>query len=424
MTSQHDVDEPIHAFLQEGPAELSSRLLASIREDVHGTHQRAHWRPWRTNPMPRPILLFAVLGALIVALGAAVLVGTGGRPTAVAPTTIPSQAPSSGPSSSPSVQPGPSVSPYPIADGEAWIVLSADSGGATLVKPDGTGSHEILRDLQRVWGVHVAVPNWSPDGHQIVFEGNGDRGSQVWAVNADGTGARALTPTPDGCPNQTCTEGVQPAWSPDGRSIAYLAPTHVAGTFTKTALMILDVATGASTVVFETTDTSLARPSWSPDSRRIVLEIDRYNGVPEQTTLVSTVIGVVTVDGSDRTPKEITQPALQAGFPTWHPTADLIVFRTNRYDSDTGGLLDPAAPANLYTIRPDGSGLTAVTRHPVGGAIVRAPTWTWDGRILFGKLAGPINPELLRVINADGTGEGSATGALATTGEGRWRPTP
>ena len=146
--------------------------------------------------------------------------------------------------------------------------------------------------------------------------------------------------------------------------------------------------------------------------------------MPEQTTLVSTVIGLVTVGASDPTPKEITEPALQAGFPTWHPTADLIVFRTNRYDGDTGGLLDPAAPSNLYTIRADGSGLTAVTHHPVGGAIVRAPTWTWDGRIMFGKLAGPISPELLRVINVDGTGEGSATGPLATNGEGRWRPTP
>ena len=187
MTSQHDPDEPIHAFLLEGPAELSSRLLANIRDDVHGTHQRALWRPWRTLPMPRPILIFAVLGALIVALGAAVLVGTGGRPTVVAPTTTPSHAPSIGPSGPPSVPPTMSASPYPIADGEAWIVLAADSGGATLVKPDGTGSHEILGGLQGFWGVHVVVPNWSPDGRQIVFEGNGDRGSHDQNLTAQST---------------------------------------------------------------------------------------------------------------------------------------------------------------------------------------------------------------------------------------------
>jgi dipeptidyl aminopeptidase/acylaminoacyl peptidase len=424
MTSQRDLDEPIHAFLLEGPAELSSRLLASIRDDVHGTHQRARWRPWRTLPMPRPVLIFAVLGALIVVLGAAVLVGTGGRPTPVAPTTTSSPAPSTGPSAQPSLQPSPGVSPYPIADGEPWIVLAAETGGATLVKPDGTGSHEILRDLPRLWGVHVVVPNWSPDGRQIVFEGNGDRGSQVWAANADGTGSRALMPTPDGCPNQTCTEGVQPAWSPDGRSIAYIAVTHAAGTFSKISLAILDVATGASTVVFETSDATLARPSWSPDGRRIAVEIDRYEGLPEQTPVVSSVVGVITVAGSDHNPREITSASLLAGFPTWHPTDDLIVIRTNRYDDDAQKLLDAAAPSNLFTIRSDGSGMTAVTNHPVGGPIVRAPTWTSDGRIMFGKLVSTGAAELLRVIGADGTGEASATGAVATIGEGRWRPIP
>jgi WD40 repeat protein len=415
MTRQRDYDLLIRTFVEEGPAELSPRLLASIRDDVHGTKQRAFRPPWRTLSMPRPILLFAALGAIIVAFAAFALVGPGGHPV-----TSPSANPAS--SASPTVAPSPTlaVAPYPLADGEAWIVLSADSGGATLIRPDGTGSHEILDGLPIV----VFVPGWSPDGRQIIFEGNGDRGSQPWVANADGTGARALLPTPDGCPNGTCTEGVQPAWSPDGRSIAFIATTHVAGSFTRTALVVLDIATGATTELYATTAATLGRPSWSPDGKRIVVEVDRYSGTPEVTGLVSTVIGVVTVDGTDHTPKEITKPSLLAGFPTWHSTADLIVFRTNRYDPNTKTMQDNKAPSNLYTIRPDGSTLTAVTDNPVGGAIIRGPTWTSDGRIMFGKLADTGAPELLRVISADGTGETSATGTIETTGEGRWRPTP
>jgi WD40 repeat protein len=416
MTAQRDYDELIRTFVQEGPAELSPRLIEGIRDDVHGTRQRAPRRPWRTFSMPRPILIFAVLGAIIVAFSAFLLAGPGGRvPT---PTPAPSTAPS--PTPTPLFTPTPTYRPHPLADGEPWIVQTADSGGAALIRPDGADSHEILVGLP----VTVVVPNWSPDGRQIVFEGNGDRGSQVWVADADGTGARALTQTPDGCPNATCTEGVQPAWSPDGRSIAFVAPTHVAGTFSQSALVVLDVATGTTTELYSTTEAGLARPSWSPDSQRIVIEIDRYSGTPEVTDIVSSVIGVVGVGGTDHTPKEITKGSLLAGFPTWHPTQDLIVFRTNRYDTEKTTMQEAKAPSNLYTIRSDGTSLTAVTDNHVGGVIVRGPTWTSDGRIMFGRLNGPGAPELLTVIGADGTGEASATGRVETAGEGRWRPVP
>jgi hypothetical protein len=420
MTRQRDPDEIIHAFVLEGSVQLSTRLIEGIREDVRGTKQRTLRRPWRTLSMPRSILIFALLGAILIAFGAMFFVGTGGR----AP-TVPSPTQSSDTSTTPSPlgTPSASISPYPLADGEAWIVMANDSGAATLIKPDGTGSHEILQLLSSSSTV-VFVPNWSPDGRQIVFEGNGDRGSQVWVANADGTGPHALTPTPEGCPNQTCTEGVQPAWSPDGRSIAFIAPTHGSGTFTRTALMLLDVATGSTTELYSSTDTTLARPAWSPDSKRIVLEIDRYADTPEASKITSTVIGIVTVAGTDHTPKEITNSSLLAGFPTWHPTDDLIVFRTNRYDPTLATMQDDKSPSNLYTVHSDGTGLSRVTDNPVGGTIVRGPTWTSDGRIMFGKLADAGAPEVLRVIGADGSGEASATAGVETLGEGRWRPTP
>jgi Tol biopolymer transport system component len=151
-----------------------------------------------------------------------------------------------------------------------------------------------------------------------------------------------------------------------------------------------------------------------------VLEILHYKGKPEDTSITSSVIAVVDVTGADHTPRELTDDSLLAGYPFWHPTSDLIVFRSNRFDGDA--LLDPAKPSDLYTIKPDGSGLTKVTDNGVGGPIVRGPSWTPDGRILFGKLANLGADEFLRIINADGTGEASATGNLWTKGEGKWRP--
>jgi Tol biopolymer transport system component len=411
MTAPNDADRLVHAFLQDGPAELSPPLLARIRDDVHDTKQRTVRRPWRTPSMPRTILIFASLAAVLIAGGALLFAGSRGPSPAPAP--APSASPGAAPT--PSLTPGPS--PYPLAAGEAWILMGGDDRG-TLVRPDGTGRHDILLRL----GVTVGNPTWSPDGERLVFEGNGDRGSQLWVADADGTNARQLTPTPSGCPNQACIEAVNPAWSPDGKSIAYVAPQHDGGVFTRTSLMLLDVETGTTTEAYGTTEVGLGRPAWSPDSQSIVLEIVRYGGSVEVGPITGTSIAIIDLRSADRAPHEIVDPGLLAGYPYWHPSEDLIVFRTNRLDNSTNILIDPNAASNLYTIHPDGSGMTMLTDYRVGGFVVRGPAWTPDGRILFASFHPATQEEYLRIIDADGSNEASATGSTITHGQGRWRP--
>lgn len=374
--------------------------------------------------MARPIVLFAAVGAVILAFGAIYLVGSATpspapspSPAAVVappPSVAASQAPAATRTATPAASP--TATPYPLADGEAWIAIEGDQG-LRLVRTDGSDEHVILGD-------QLDKPRaftWSPDGRQITYEGNGSYGSQIWIANADGTGARQLTPTPDGCPAQDCTEGVQPAWSPDGRSIAYIGVTSVGGLYDHHALMTVDVETGAMTTVYSTDQATLDRPSWAPDSKRVVFGISRYPrsvgiGDPDEV-----VIAVIDTSKVGATPTEITQPSRLAGYASWHPTDERIVFRTNRL-LDTGRQQDPTKASDLYLIDPDGSNEVRITDNRVGGPIMRAPTWTPDGRIMFSKLAAIGDDEIIRVISPDGTGEASATGGTQTIGEGRWRP--
>ena len=358
--------------------------------------------------MPRTFWILAPVAALTIAVGAMLLMGGGTTGPSPTPTSLPT--PPLGTTSSPS------ASAYPLAPGEAWILIGGDNL-ATLIRPDGSGRHEILVRI----GTTVLDPAWSPDGELIAFDGNGDSGTHLWLASADGTDAHQLVPTPEGCPGGLCVESTNPAWSPDGRSIAYIALEHDGGVFTKASLFVLDVANGTTTDVYSTTEAMLVRPTWSPDGRSIAFEVQRFVGAVEGS-LKDTAIGVVDLDAADQAPNMITSPDLLAGYPVWHPESDLIVFRTNPVNNDTGRVLDESAASDIYTINADGTNLTRVTQNAVGGRIVRAPSWTPDGRILFTALAGPGSPELMRLMDADGKNEESATGAVDTEGQGRWRP--
>jgi dipeptidyl aminopeptidase/acylaminoacyl peptidase len=87
------------------------------------------------------------------------------------------------------------------------IVFQESSGGKIYeVNPDGTNLHVLTTGMD---------PALSPDGRTVAFtrwsnSNTGEPGS-VWTINVDGTGERLVT--------QGLHQPKSPSWSPDGRSI-------------------------------------------------------------------------------------------------------------------------------------------------------------------------------------------------------------
>jgi dipeptidyl aminopeptidase/acylaminoacyl peptidase len=88
-------------------------------------------------------------------------------------------------------------------------------------------------------------------------------------------------------------------------------------------------------------------------------------------------IWVMNRDGSHR--HQLTPTGMDAGSPDWSPDGARIAFQSP--DENPGP--DLQTPQQLYTIRPDGTHLGAITHYrPATGVIVKtfAARWSPDGR--------------------------------------------
>ncbi len=169
-------------------------------------------------------------------------------------------------------------------------------------------------DLNQITGMKEGAcqPAWSPDGKQLAFispcklRQDVYRGSALYLINADGTGLQPLNSVPGG--------DFEPDWSPDGRYIAF--------TSVRTGHMQIysyDLKSGITQRLIRTPLGKDARqPAWSPDGRTIAFSERRSGNVFE--------LWVMTNLGRDQTVIVRGGDQVSDSRPEWSSDGKLLLF--------------------------------------------------------------------------------------------------
>jgi PKD repeat protein len=152
-------------------------------------------------------------------------------------------------------------------DGE-WIAFACWRPNAPWlckVRTDGTSTapDTIYRDVNR-----LQEPAWSPDGTRIAYISDWARYDfwfDIWVIAPDGSSRTALTTHTPAAP--TPYEHYQPAWSPDGRRIAFVKCYWAYFYCSASAISVINA--DGSGVVSLVAAGGFAHPAWSPDGQVI-----------------------------------------------------------------------------------------------------------------------------------------------------------
>jgi Tol biopolymer transport system component len=225
---------------------------------------------------------------------------------------------------------------YPAYIRQNATLTLGTTGTLRVVGSDGSSDHLITTPTPVAGEV-----SWNPAGTKIAYVAAlADGNNQVWTINADGTGAHAVTP-----------EGYQlPVWSPDGTRLAIVNSTEP-----EHDIALADLAAGTTRTItsnsFSSGGGTFGAPVWAPDGSKLAF----VTVVFDEGSGGTATINVINADGTGRT----ELPAVMDG--TLNPPREIAWSPDGAWLAFDGYL---AAGDNsrgaLQIIHPDGTGLRTI----------------------------------------------------------------
>jgi Tol biopolymer transport system component len=225
------------------------------------------------------------------------------------------------------------ISAYENPESDDPAVLSGKENAASAIYILDTQSGDQQRVTSLAKNCFAA---WSPDGTRLALSSGTDQETNIFVASTDGKHVRRLT--------DSSTLNIRPSWSPDGRTIVYLALPSLNGANEETGVFVVDSDGSNKRRV---ADLICYDAFWSPDGKRLMLQ---------------SAAGIYLDDGGGGKPVKLsvgTDRPLDAVFT---PDGRQIMFRSN----DEGEW-------HLYTVGLDGKERRRITAQLSAASFCLSP---------------------------------------------------
>jgi Tol biopolymer transport system component len=230
---------------------------------------------------------------------------------------------------------GPPALLYVSTQDDDYAIFGADA--------DGKHSYRLTKekgDASTPQGLFFQTsPAWSPDGKLIAFVSRRDGHGHIYVMNAAGTGTRQVT--------TGAKEDDHPSWSPDGKRIV----------FAREGALFVVPSTGGRVKRIGKGFGNAADPVWSPDGKYIAYDY-RMPGFAIRE------IWLMNADGTGI--RKLTKLESKSALPAWSPDGSKIAF-----ESDAAG-----GPANIFTVEVVNGQSLHLSESDIDEI---QPTWAPDG---------------------------------------------
>jgi TolB protein len=201
--------------------------------------------------------------------------------------------------------------PSPAPDGRRMVYLSVVAGREQLfvANLDGSQPVQLTRD-----DFDHEDPAWSPDGSKIAFVSMQGGHERIAIMDPDGSHVELLTPA--------ASRTIHPHWSADSQRIAYCTDDDLKPPRKNDSdIQVLDRKTRRITTLV--TGGTNTYPAWSPDGKQLAFR--RMLGALDSEVFLA--------NGDGTGPRNLTNHPAFDGWPAWSPDGTRIAFASNRRSS-------------------------------------------------------------------------------------------